>query len=174
MVPMRTDANRADDPDDVAALARHAAALLAAVDAAVPAWIERIVAERWRAWTEEDPPASVLSAARSAGARARSEAVPALRDLLGTDVDAQRTNPLALLRRASAHATAVLAEAGVPPVRRDADAMRLFPDDPYDLVPGSFADLDASVHEPGIVWGAAKAHVILRRRRSPPATSSER
>jgi hypothetical protein len=34
------------------------------------------------------------------------------------------------------------------------------------VVPASFADLDSTVHEPGIVWGAAKAHVVLRRRRA--------
>jgi hypothetical protein len=60
----------------------------------------------------------------------------------------------------------VLADAGVPPVHRDGAAERLFPDDVYDLTPASFADLDAAVHEPGLVWGAAKAHVILRRRRA--------
>jgi hypothetical protein len=167
MVRVSTDANRADDPDDAAALARYSAELIEAVDAAVPGWIERIVAERWRAWTEEDPPSDVLGAAAAAGARARSEVVPALRELLDTDVDGQRTNPLAVIRRAAAHATGVLADAGVPPVRRDADAERLFPDDVYDLTPASFADLDPAVHEPGLVWGAAKAHVILRRRRAP-------
>jgi hypothetical protein len=68
----------------------------------------------------------------------------------------------------------VLVEAGVAPVRRDPHAERLFPDDVYDLAPAAFADLDPSVHEPGLVWGAAKAHVVLaRRRRSAPPTSSE-
>jgi hypothetical protein len=59
----------------------------------------------------------------------------------------------------------VLAAAGVPPVERDAHARRLFPDDVYDLGPAAFADLSAEVHQTGVVWGAAKAHVILRRRR---------
>ena len=165
MVRVSTDANRPDDPDDAAALALYAAALIDAVEAAVPGWVERIVAERWRAWTEEELPSTVLAAAASAGERARSEVVPALRELLQTDVDGQRTNPLTVIRRASAHATGVLADAGMPPVHRDAEAERLFPDDVYDLAPASFADLDAAVHEPGLVWGAAKAHVILRRRR---------
>lgn len=166
MVRVSTDANRADDPDDAAALARYSAALIEAVDAALPGWIERIVAERWRGWADDDPPPTVLAAAASAGARARAEVVPALRELLATDVDGQRTNPLAVIRRASALATGVLADAGVPPVRRDADAERLFPGDVYDLTPASFADLDPSVNEPGLVWGAAKAHVVLRRRRA--------
>jgi hypothetical protein len=35
----------------------------------------------------------------------------------------------------------------------------------YDLTPASFADVDPALHEPGLVWGAAKAHVHLARRR---------
>jgi hypothetical protein len=63
------------------------------------------------------------------------------------------------------HPTQVLAEAGVPPVERDEHAARLFPDDRYDLAPATFSDLDEALHEPGLVWGAAKAHVVLARRR---------
>ena len=50
--------------------------------------------------------------------------------------------------------------------RRDEFAERTFPDDVYDLSPASFADVDPALHEPGLMWGAAKAHVILHRRRS--------
>ena len=42
----------------------------------------------------------------------------------------------------------------------------MFPDDLYDLTPGSFRDLDPALHEPGLEWGAAKAHVHLARRRA--------
>jgi hypothetical protein len=59
----------------------------------------------------------------------------------------------------------VLAGAGVPPVARDPVAVEAFPDDPYDLTPGSLADLDPGLVEAGIAWGAAKAHTVLRRRR---------
>jgi hypothetical protein len=59
----------------------------------------------------------------------------------------------------------VLAAAGVPPVGRDEVARRLHPDDDYDLTPASFADISPELHEPGLVWGAAKAHVVLARRR---------
>lgn len=154
-----------DDPADAAALAGYAQALGDAIEAALPRWVERVVEQRWRAWTADPLPQAVEEAARDAGRRAQDEVMPALRDLLATDVDAQRTNPLALLRRAVRHPAAVLAAAGVPPVARDAHAERLFPDDAYDLSIGAFADLDPSVHEPGLTWGAAKAHVILRRRR---------
>jgi hypothetical protein len=102
-----------------------------------------------------------------------AEVEPRLRRLLADDVDVQRTNPLAILRSAVRFPTAVLLGAGVPPVRRDAQAEAMFPDDVYDLSPATFADLGPSVHEPGLVWGAAKAHVMISRRRSPPASSSE-
>lgn len=151
--------------DDAAALARYSEALSDAVEAALPRWLTRVVAQRWREWRLEEPPPEVIAAATAAGARVQAELGAALRALLATDVDAQTTNPLALIRRAVPDATAVLAEHGVPPVRRDAHAVRLFPDDVYDLTPASFADLDEAVHEPGLVWGAAKAHIILRRRR---------
>jgi len=168
MVAMGTDANRLDDPDDAAALAGHAKALADAVDAALPGWVVRVVLERWARWSGPDgPPApdALRDAAREAGDQARSEVLPALRALLASDVDEQRSNPLALIRAAVRYPSSVLAQAGMPPVERDADARRLFPDDVYDLAPAAFADLDASVHEPGLVWGAAKAHVILARRR---------
>lgn len=165
MGPVATDPNPLDDPADADALRRHAAALLAVVDATVAGWVERSVLERYRAWAGSEPPDALQDAARGAGTRARAEVVPALRALLGTDVDAQRDNPLAVVRRAVVHPSAVLVAAGVPPVVRDAQAVRLFPDDAYDLAPATFADLHPSVHEPGLVWGAAKAHVVLARRR---------
>jgi len=156
----------ADDPADLAALARHAEALVTAVEATLGRWVERVGAQRWREWSGGPPPPSVLEASRAAAAAAEAEVLPALRHLLSLDVDEQPLNPLALVRRATPHATRVLEAAGVPPVERDEQAERLFPDDRYDLVPASFADLDPSVHEPGLVWGAAKAHVVIRRRRA--------
>lgn len=159
------DPNPLDDPADAAALRQHADALLAAIEAAVGGWVERAVAERYRSWAGAAPPDKVIDDARQAGAKVQSEVLPALRRLLHTDVDAQRDNPLAVLRRSVRHLTAVLAAAEVPPVERDDHAERLFPDDVYDLAPAAFGDLHPSVREPGLVWGAAKAHVVLARRR---------
>ncbi len=48
---------------------------------------------------------------------------------------------------------------------RDAQSARFQPDDVYDLAPASFADLAPELHDLGISWGAAKAHVHLQRRR---------
>jgi hypothetical protein len=107
-----------------------------------------------------------VAESRAAGQAAVADVEAPLRDLLAQDPDAQRANPLAIVRRAVARPTEVLRAAGVPPVRRDPHAERLFPDDDYDLSPGAFADVDPSLHEPGLVWGAAKAHVVLARRRA--------
>jgi hypothetical protein len=118
----------------------------------------------WQAGAPTDP--LVLARAADAGRAARAEVVPALRALLALDIDEQRVNPLTLLRRAVRYPTEVLAEAGVAPVVRDAFDERAFPDDPYGLTPATFADIDPALHEPGLAWGAAKAHVHLVRRRA--------
>jgi hypothetical protein len=93
---------------------------------------------------------------------------PAVRALLARDVDQQATTPLTIVRGAVRFPTGVLADAGVAPVDRDPVAAEAFPDDVYDLTPGSFADLHPDLVEAGIAWGAAKAHTILRRRKATP------
>ena len=149
----------------------HADALVAAVEAALPRWVERSVRRLLVAYVGSADPL-VMAQAAEAGRRAVEEVVPELRALLATDVDEQRTNPLSLLRGAVRYPTAVLREAGVPPVVRDDFSERSFPDDDYDLTPASFADVDPSLHEPGIAWGAAKAYVHLARRRAGGGESS--
>lgn len=151
--------------EDEAALARYGERLADGVEAALPGWVERSVERLARAWAGRLDP-GVAEAARAAGADARAEVGPRVRALLALDLDEQRTNPLALLREAVRFPTVVLRQAGVPPVERDEVAERQLPDDPYDLTPTSFADLDPALHEPGLEWGAAKAHVHLARRRA--------
>lgn len=146
-----------DDPADLARLASVAAALADAVEAALPGWVERSVERFAGPALRDEAAAAGRAAAREIGAE--------LRRLLTTDVDDQRSNPLALLRRAVAYPTRVLADAGVPPVERADFERRAFPDDLYDLSPATWSDIDPALQEPGIVWGAAKAHVVLARRR---------
>lgn len=153
-----------DEDGDAALLARCASDLADAIERALGPWVERSVrrmAELWRPGAG----AELAGAAGSAAAAAVAEVGPKVRALLAQDVDVQATGPLAIVRTAVAHPTAVLAAAGVPPVPRDEFAARAFPDDPYDLTPGSFRDLDEAVQEPGLRWGAAKAHTVLARRR---------
>jgi hypothetical protein len=157
-----------DDPVDRAALAGYARELADAAEGAIPGWVERKVGEVLAAQglgLDADGQAALAAAAQAA----RDDGMPRLRALLDADIDEQRTNPLSVLRSLVPHPTAVLRAAGARPVPRDEFAERNFPDDVYDLTPASFADVDPSLHEPGLVWGAAKAHVHLRRRR-PPAS----
>ncbi len=142
----------------------YAAVLVEAAEAALGPWVERSVARRAVAAFGSVPPA-MAAEAHDAGLAARRDVGRQLRELLSTDVDEQRTNPLSVLRSAVRYPTAVLRTAGVAPVPRDEFSRRAFPEDDYDLTPATWGDLDPSLHEPGIVWGAWKASVVLRRRR---------
>jgi hypothetical protein len=160
-VPYEGDAR---DARDDAKLAGYASTLADRIDDVIPDWVVRCVEERLREAGRAFP-GDLRGRATEAGERARADVSPKVRALLKQDIDEQRTNPLAIIRGAVAYPTEVLAAAGVAPVERDADARRLFPDDVYDLTPGSFADVDPSLAHPGVEWGAAKAHVHLKRRR---------
>jgi len=93
------------------------------------------------------------------------ETAPALRRFLALDIDVQATTPLEVVRAHLHGPTEVLRGLGVPPVARDAFDESQFPDDLYDFGPRAYTDLDPGLQEPALTWGAAKAHVHLRRRR---------
>jgi len=137
--------------------------LASAVDTAIGPWVERAVARIMVAYAGEVPPEVADDACR-AGEEATAAVGVELRRLLALDVERQPTNPLSILRGAVRYPTAVLQRAGVPPVVRDEFRERAFPDDVYDLAPASWRDVDESLHEPGIVWGAWKAKTVLDRR----------
>ena len=149
---------------DEARFAQISRDLADALDAAVPGWIAGLVLDRVRQWngavSEE-----VEAQAIAAGEAARRDVMPVLRELLAADVDEQRTNPLAVLRRATRHAHDVLDAAGVPHVERDEFSQRAFPDDHHALVPAGWDEIDPGLRELGITWGAAKAFVFKARRR---------
>jgi hypothetical protein len=166
MASMAPDANPEQDSDD-AALRAYGVALADAVDAVIEAWVVRSVERLVLAWQGGEPvDPLVLAAAADAGRAARAQVGADLRALLALDIDEQRVNPLAVLRGAVRYPTGVLQAVGVPGVVRDEFDERAFPDDEYGLTPASFGDLDPSLHDPGLEWGAAKAHVHLRRRRA--------
>ena len=135
----------------------YAQALHAAAVAALPGWVQRCVRSRAPGLDEE---------AAEAGRRAARDVGERLRVLLDTDIDEQRTNPLSVLRGAVVYPTEVLKAAGVAPVARDAFVARAFPDDIYNLAPASWREIDESLQEPGLVWGAWKAKQFLERRRA--------
>ena len=150
------------------ALADVGAELADAVAAAVPRWVERSVLDLVRAWSGAVPP-EVADEARAAGAAAGREVGDGLRSLLAADVDRQWTNPMTIVRRAVPHAAGVLERAGVGEVERSAEDEAHHPTDRYGLTPQTFADVDPSLHELGIVWGAVKARAHLRRHRPGPS-----
>ncbi|HET6966195.1 MAG TPA: hypothetical protein VFH58_15570 [Acidimicrobiales bacterium] len=152
----------AEPADHEEQLRAYASRLAEGIDQALPGWVVRCVERLLVAW-RGDVPAEVRRAAEEAGQRARVEVGGAVQALLSADVDEQRSTPLALLRGAVRYPTAVLESAGVPPVQRDRFAEQAFPDDIYDLSPASLADVDLSLAETGLAWGAAKAFVHKRR-----------
>jgi hypothetical protein len=131
-------------------------ALIAAVQVELGPWIERRVLEL--------APDQVSGAARAAQ-QAQVEVLEGLAVLVETDIDAQRGTPLQLVRRSTRFATAVLRDAGVAPVHRDAWQREAEPDDLYGLEPATWADLGPASAEAGLIWGAAKAMVHLERHR---------
>lgn len=144
---------------DLDALTRYSAALVQAVDLVAEDWIRRSILAR-APELAEDPAAEI------AAQHGRAEIVAELTRLFEVDIDDQQSGPLQVLRRGVRFATEVLTQAGVAPVERDEFDQRNFVDDVYGLTPASFAEVDESLREPGIEWGAAKAHVHLRRRRA--------
>lgn len=152
----------ADSPtlaDDEESLAAYASALGDAFERIAVAWFVRLVEERSPGATAHDESANQLQAAAQ-------DTVAGLRTLLAADIARQQVGPLEVLRRSVVGVpTHVLKGAQAPVAVRDDFARSKFPDDVYGLTPASFGDVDPSLHEPGLVWGAAKAHVHLRRRR---------
>ena len=162
---MAPDANPPVAAEDEERLAVIAAELADRVEATLPGWIERLVLDRVRDWSGRVS-AEVAAEAVVAAEAARRDAVPRMRTLLEVDIDQQAANPLEVLRGATRHAHEALARIGVPGVVRDDFARRSFPGDTYDLVPATWGDVDPSLHEVGLTWGAAKAFVHKARRRA--------
>ena len=153
-----------DEPsllDDERSLAAFATTLAEAIDREVLTWMLDLVEHHVPGLTTTEECRVQLEY----GAATTSDEV---RALLGQDIAEQRSGPLEVLRRAVRFPTEVLRQAGVAPVGRDEFAEPRVPDDIYDLTPASFRVVDPSLHEPGLIWGAAKAHVHLRRRREFP------
>jgi hypothetical protein len=138
------------DDDANRLLRQHGAELADAVVAAVPGWVDRLLG----------------TSGSAAGRDAASELDAPLHELLAADVDAQRINPLALVRAvATPHASPALRAAGVEAPRRSAFDVEHFPEDPYGLGPMTWRDIDESLHDLGILWGAVKAAAHRERHR---------
>ncbi len=153
-----------DRIDELDPVAPYAADLIAAVGRVTAQWVVRSVVETADA-VHPGAGAALVGEAARVGEQARVELVERLTELLGRDVEAQPRGPLVVLRDAVSFPTEGLRAAGIPAVDRDEVEVRAFPDDVYGLVPASFADFHPDLSDPGVAWGAAKAHVIMARRR---------
>lgn len=151
--------------DDEAELARIARRLEQELLAAVPGWVARSVADAAGSSYDRQPAgereADVAKTAHDVGLIV----APQLRRVFDADVDAGAGNPLAVLRDGVGPMTELLARWAVEPNPRDPFHVDRFPADPYQLGPANFADVHGELHDLGLRWGAARAHVHLRRRR---------
>ena len=138
------------------------AALATAIAAAYPGWLERELTARLGTVDSSSARGEVSSAVRVAARELDRE----LAELLATDVDAQRANPLQVIREVTARAGRVLERLGVPEPARDSVETRVMPEDRHGLGPLAWRDLSEDVHDAGIVWGAWKAATVLARRRA--------
>ena len=147
-----------EEPSDDDKLAGYADELRRGIETHTPWWVSNVMNAHL------DPERATAVATSLEGAV--DQVLAEVAELLATDIDAQRSNPLAVIRSLVSPMTAALRTAGVPSVPRDPDATRLFPDDVFDLTPGAFSDIHPDLHMPGLAWGAAKAHVHIQRRRT--------
>lgn len=149
--------------DDERRLAEVAAELLDTLLAAIPGWVDRTVTERARS-AGIDLGRGDLDRVAATGHRLAERLRDPLTRVLTADVDTAVGTPLALLRAGVGGINDLLDDMGVPrPARGRFEADR-FPDDRHLVGPASFADVDDAVHGPGLLWGAARARVHLRRR----------
>lgn len=132
------------------------------IEAHLAEWTERNVRQLAAAAGVPDD-REVASVAADAGRRCRAEVGPRIRELLAMDIDDQPATPLVMLRQAVSYATTALASLGVPEVHRDQFEQRSFPDDVYGLSPATISDLDESLGELAIMWGAGKAYLHKQR-----------
>lgn len=146
-----------EDQGEISELNSYSQDLLDAVLEAIPSWLARKFLEVAPGVLIDE--ASIID-----------ETVGYVREkfveLLSTDIDEQRVNPLQILRLSTKFATIALTEAGVPPVARDEFDQKSMPDDVYAFGPLTWRDLSENVHDAGITWGAWKAASVLTRRRA--------
>lgn len=149
------------DPEHV--MADAAAALVAGVERLGAGWVAESVRRVLDASATLDPAARdrALAEAGVAGEQAAARVAAELRALFAHAPADQRATPLEIVRSLRREATAVLARAGVPPVRRDPYDARAFPDDTYGIVLRHVHELgDESLGGALLAWGLAKARAL--------------
>lgn len=140
----------------------YSSRLLTTIDGVFDGWIRGLITNLV---IFDAADSSMIERMSATIAEAREVGMTGLRDLLNLDAEQQRSNPLAVLRMATQPVTRFLESVAVPPVQRDEFSRRSFPDDLFGLAPATWADVDPSLVEPGLEWGAWKAATIIGRRR---------
>jgi hypothetical protein len=153
------------DQPDIPELDPYVQDLYVAVNNAVPAWISSRVSEIASSSCDVRS-VEFTSALADVVEKTFKEVSKNLFSLLATDVDAQQSNPLHVLRSSTSTATHMLKGLRVPEAQRDEYEVRAMPDDVFAIGPLTWRDLGEEVHEAGISWGAWKAATILTRRRA--------
>ena len=139
--------------------------LYQAVISAVPAWITQQVSEI-ASLSINETSKEFTSALADVTEQTLHDVSRDLLALLSTDVDAQQSNPLHVLRASTSSATQLLQTFGATPAHRDEYEVRAMPNDLFSIGPLTWRDLGEEVHDAGISWGAWKAATILTRRRA--------
>jgi hypothetical protein len=145
--------------------------LYQAVTRAIPHWLTKQVSEI-ASLSIDETSEEFTSALADVSAHTLHVVSRDLFALLATDVDAQQTNPLHVLRGSTTSATQLLQAFGATPARRDEYEVRAMPDDVFSIGPLTWRDLGEEVHDAGISWGAWKAATILTRRRADGSITS--
>jgi hypothetical protein len=142
---------------------QYSTRLLETSDEVVTKWVERLIHRHCDEQKFSDLQARELLS--SVVSQVSDEVHSRLADLLSRDVLEQRTNPLAIFRQATRPISELLKTAGCAPVVRDEFDERSFPDDIFGLSPATWVDIDETMVEPGIEWGAWKAATIMMRKK---------
>jgi hypothetical protein len=154
--------NSAIDANDEAKFFEHGERLHQAITGAIRPWLNAVIESR--------VPDTAISAQLAETLDGISTAVDrSIAELINADVQEPLSGPLERIRREVEPLNDALDHLGVPAPQRDAVDVQMRPADRHALGPMTFRDLGENVHEAGITWGAAKAHLHLQRRR--PDTS---
>jgi hypothetical protein len=159
------------DQPDIPELDPYVQDLYLAVINAVPAWITSRVSEI-ASHSCDVRSNEFVSALANVAEKTLQVVSKDLYSLLATDVDAQQSNPLHILRSSTSTAAHMLQGLRVPEAQRDEYEVRAMPDDVFAIGPLTWRDLGEDVHDAGISWGAWKAATILTRRRADGSISS--
>ncbi len=146
--------------DDLKAYHAHGQSLVESARMALPKWCTSVVLQRVGDLTADE-----RAELDSVITDVTTTAEASLQVLVAADPDEPLSGPLDRLRSATPPLHDLLDRLGATPPVRDAMDTQLQPNDRHAIGPMAFADLGPAVHEAGIRWGAAKAHMHLRRRR---------